>query len=165
MENRISELISASLEKIREVVDVNTVVGDPMTVSGGVTIIPVSKVVVGTASGGLDYFSKNLPSTEKTDPHSFGGGGGVGMNVVPLGFLTVRESGRVEFISVSTAGPSSTAVSIVDTVTDFLDRSPELIERFRVIIRNISDAVDKKKDAKKNESSPVPTDGTPFPEF
>lgn len=78
-ESKISELIRTSLEKIKEAVDVNTVVGEPVWNEGGITVIPVSKVSVGTASGGLDRFSKNVVSSEKKNGEgegSFGGGAG-----------------------------------------------------------------------------------------
>lgn len=85
-ESKISELIRTSLEKIKEAVDVNTVVGEPVWNEGGITVIPVSKVSVGTASGGLDRFSKNVVSSEKKNGEgegSFGGGGGIGVTVNP----------------------------------------------------------------------------------
>lgn len=142
-ESRISELIRTSLEKIREVVDVNTVVGEPVWNEKGITVIPVSKLSVGTASGGLDRFSKNVASPEKPGDKagsekpggSFGGGGGIGVNVTPLGFLVIKESGNVEFLSIAASSTASTAVTIVDTVSDFLDRSPELIEKLKKIFK------------------------------
>lgn len=134
MENKISEILRTSLEQMKEAVDANTVIGEPITATPGITILPVSKITVGTASGGLDYFGKNLPATEKNTEKlsSFGGGGGVGMNVEPIGFLVVREGGRVEFIGVAATGGAAAAVTIVDTVTDLIDRSPALIEKLKV---------------------------------
>ena len=137
-ESKISELIRTSLEKIKEAVDINTVVGEPVWNEGGITVIPVSKVSVGTASGGLDRFSKNVASSEKKNGEgegSFSGGGGIGVTVNPLGFLVIKETGSVEFISIAAASSASTAVSIVDTVADFLGRSPELIDKVKKIFK------------------------------
>ena len=154
-ESKISELIRTSLEKIREVVDVNTVVGEPVWNQGGITVIPVSKVSVGTASGGLDGFGKNLPANQKNGSErqtAFGGGGGIGVTVNPLGFLVIKETGLVEFISIASASSASTAVTIVDTVSDFLDRSPELIEKLKNIFK--PEGSSRKKDSKEGSADP-----------
>ena len=138
MESKVSEIIRESLGKIKDVVDVNTVVGEPIYSDAGVTIIPVSKVSVGTASGGLDRFQKNVAGSDKKAADkgdSFGGGGGIGMSVSPVGFLVIKPNNQVEFLSVAAANTASTAISIVDTVADFVDRSPELVDKFKSIFK------------------------------
>ena len=85
-EHPLSDLMSATMEKIRTMVDVNTIVGQPI-LAGEVTIIPVSKVSFGFASGGSDFATKN----QKPDAdNSFGGGSGAGVNINPIAFLVVR---------------------------------------------------------------------------
>ena len=61
MDNKLQEIIGTSLENIRSMIDANTVIGDPISTENGVTIVPVSKVTVGYASGGLDYNGKEKP--------------------------------------------------------------------------------------------------------
>lgn len=82
----LKQIIDAALSRIGSVADVNTVVGEPLAVGDGVTIIPFSKVSVGFASGGVDFDGKN--KKEGDDPH-FAGGNGAGVSVVPLGFLVI----------------------------------------------------------------------------
>ena len=71
-EQKIPEIIRSSMENIRSMVDANTIVGDPVTATGGTVIIPISKIAVGIASGGVDYASKNDVNVK---PQNFGGGG------------------------------------------------------------------------------------------
>ena len=91
-ENKIEEIIRTSLENMRSMVDANTVIGNPYVTPGGVTVIPVSKISVGFASGGVDYFGKH----EKPSAQNFGGGGGSGLSVVPVGFLVISAEGKVD---------------------------------------------------------------------
>ena len=86
MEHQVQELMGVSIDKIREMVDVNTVVGDPIVLAGGTTLIPVSRVSYGFATGGSD-----LPT--KGTQELFGGGGGAGINIIPIAFLVVEDSG------------------------------------------------------------------------
>ena len=126
-ENKIPEIIRSSLENIRSMVDANTVVGDPIVTAPGTTIIPISKISVGIASGGVDYASKqeNAPAR----PQNFGGGGGTGMSVVPVGFLVVDSDGDVEFINVGMKGKPDP----VDQIADFVERTPDMIEKIKDI--------------------------------
>ena len=89
MNNNVEGLMGVSVEKIREMVDANTVIGTPIVVADGVTIIPVSKISYGFASGGSD-----LPSKSSSD--LFGGGAGAGINITPVAFLTVKD-GEIKF--------------------------------------------------------------------
>ena len=100
-EHKIPEIIKSSMDNIRSMVDANTVIGDPIVAAGNITIIPVSKVTVGIASGGVDYNTKN---EARALPQNFGGGGGTGLSVSPVGFLVVDPTGAVEFINVTQKG-------------------------------------------------------------
>ena len=95
-ENKIPEIIKSSLENIRSMVDANTIIGDPIPATGGTVIIPVSKVSVGIASGGVDYNGK-----EASPRQNFGGGGGTGMSITPIAFLTVSPNSEVGLIPIS----------------------------------------------------------------
>ena len=122
-ENKIPEIIKSSLENIRALVDANTVVGDPISTEVGTTIIPISKVSVGIASGGVDYNDK----AERPKPQNFGGGGGTGLMVAPVGFLVVDKLGGVEFINVGMKGKPDP----VDQIADLVERTPDIIAKVK----------------------------------
>lgn len=87
-EKGIHSLMQETMERIRSMVDVNTIVGDPITTPDGTTLIPVSKVTFGFGAGGSDFQSRNA---KDSTPLCFGGGGGTGVSIVPVGFLVVRD--------------------------------------------------------------------------
>jgi sporulation protein YtfJ len=138
-DNKIEEIIRASLENMRSMVDANTVIGTPITTAGGVTIIPVSKVSMGFASGGLDYFSKHTPrlsSENKPAEQNFGGGGGSGLSVTPVGFLVIGKDGKVEMVNIGMPSPSDP----LGQIADFIERSPEIIAGLKEVFKRKSDA-------------------------
>ena len=127
-DNKIQEIIAASLENIRSMVDANTVIGNPINTTSGTVIIPVSKISMGFASGGLDFNGKSDEAI-KAKLQNFGGGGGTGLSVVPVGFLVVSPDGRVEMINVGLEQPSGP----IEQVADVIERSPEIIEKVKSV--------------------------------
>lgn len=123
-ENKIPEIIKSSMENIRSMVDANTIIGDPVNATGGTVIIPISKVSVGIASGGVDY---NAKKDTQLRPQNFGGGGGTGLSVTPVGFLICDKDGGVEFINVSSKGKPDP----VDQIADLVERTPEIIAKIK----------------------------------
>ena len=113
MEHPIGSLMNITMEKIKEMVDVNTIVGTPITAADGTLIIPVSKVSYGFASGGSD-----LP-TKKENKDCFGGGSGAGVTIQPVAFLTVYQ-GNVRLISVN--GDKGALDNIVSMIPDVVDK-------------------------------------------
>ncbi len=114
MNQKLPNMLETTMQKIREMVDVNTVVGTPITTPDGVTIIPVSKVSVGFGGGGSDFSSKN------TGENPFGGGVGGGVKVSPVCFLVVKD-GNVRMISIPEPA-NSTTERIVEMMPDTLDK-------------------------------------------
>ena len=145
-ENKISEIIRTSLEKIKSLADAETVIGNPIETANGTTVIPVSKVSVGFASGGIDYNDKKAPGTAQ----NFGGGGGTGMTVTPISFLIISPEGNVQLLPIT--GPSKQ--DTVDKVTAFIERSPDLVERFKAIFKSEK----KKKKAEESAKEPALTE-------
>ena len=123
-ENKIPEIIKSSMENIRSMVDANTIIGDPVNATGGTVIIPISKVSVGIASGGVDY---NAKKDTQLRPQNFGGGGGTGLSVTPVGFLICDKDGGVEFINVSSKGKPDP----VDQIADLVERTPDIIAKIK----------------------------------
>lgn len=131
--NKQSEIIKTALESIKSVIDANTVIGEPITTPAGTTIIPVSKITVAYASGGIDYVKKDTP-IHNGQPvfNNFGGGGGTGVSVIPVAFISVDSEGKAEILNMSApviAAPEDTVSKIIS----FIDNSPELIEKFKSI--------------------------------
>ena len=123
-EHKISEIIRSSMENIRSMVDANTIVGDPINVTGGTVIIPISKISVGIATGGVDY---NPKKEAQPRPQNFGGGGGTGVSVMPVGFLVCDKHGDVDFLNVTAKGKPDP----VDQIADFVERTPDIIARIK----------------------------------
>ena len=129
-ESKINDIIKVSLEKIKDIVGAETIIGSPIETAGGTTIIPVSKVAVGFASGGLDYDADKQDKDKKPSllpSASFSGGGGTGISVSPIGFLVVGKDGRVELLTVDNPNAGDT----VDKLVSVIERSPEIIARVK----------------------------------
>ncbi|MGI5893087.1 MAG: GerW family sporulation protein [Candidatus Merdivicinus sp.] len=115
----IEGVMSTTMQKIKEMVDVNTIIGNPITTPDGTTIIPVSKVSFGFASGGSDLPTKDPKKT-------FGGGGGAGVTLQPIAFLVVHE-GNVRLLQIATA--SNTADKIVNAVPEVIDKISDALAK------------------------------------
>jgi sporulation protein YtfJ len=128
-ENKLNDIIGTSLEKIRELAGTETVVGDPIYTPQGTLILPVSKISMGFATGGIDYGKKSKnPDKESKKPNNFGGGGGTGLSISPVGFLTVLADGRVEMVNVNApAAPAGT----IEQVADVIERSPTILAKIK----------------------------------
>lgn len=107
------------MQKIKEMVDVNTIIGDPVSTADGTVIIPVSKVSFGFAAGGSDFPSKQQKEL-------FGGGSGAGVTINPLAFLVVKD-GNVKLLQMSTT--SNPAEKAIGMVPDFIDKISELFSK------------------------------------
>ena len=122
MSQNLPSMLDNTISKMREMVDVNSVIGDPITTPDGVTIIPVSKVSAGFVGGGSDYVSKHPNKHE----NPFGGGVGGGVNVTPIAFLVIKE-GSVRMLPVALPA-NTTAERVVEMVPDVLDKLTEFID-------------------------------------
>lgn len=122
-EHPLNDLMGSTMERLRSMVDVNTVVGEPI-LSGEVTIIPVSMVSVGFASGGSDFASKNQRPEQD---NSFGGGSGAGLKITPIGFLIVRGE-NVKLLPVMPP-PGGAIDRAVDMVPDLVDKVTSFVEK------------------------------------
>ena len=129
MANKVEGLMGVSVEKIREMVDANTVIGTPV-VQGDVTIIPVSKISYGFASGGSD-----LPS--KSASELFGGGAGAGVNITPVAFLTIK-GGEVNILPV---------VAKPDSIDRVISMVPDVVDKITTLVQKEETAEEKKPEA------------------
>lgn len=122
MSKNLPNMLENTIAKIREMVDSNSVVGEPIVTQDGVTIIPISKISVGLGGGGSDFVSKNVNRQE----NPFGGGVGAGVKVTPVAFLIIKE-GNVRMLPVA-APASTTADRLVEMVPDTLDKIAAFID-------------------------------------
>ena len=113
----LNDLMRATMEKVHEMVDTNTIVGQPITTPDGVTLIPISKVSFGFGTGGGDY-GKNLPK------ENFGGGSGAGVKIDPVAFLVIKD-GATRVLPVAVP-----AVTTVDRVVEMVPDLLEKVEKF-----------------------------------
>lgn len=134
-ENKLQEVVQVTLAQIRNMIDADTVIGTPIQTAPGTTIIPVSKVCVGFATGGIDYNDKNGGAEGK--PQNFGAGGGTGITVQPIGLICINKEGRTEFINIGVKVPADP----IDQLIDLLDRSPEIVAKFKDVFEKKTDVV------------------------
>lgn len=135
----IEGLMKTAMESIKEMVDVNTVVGDAVEAADGTVIIPVSKVACGFAAGGGEFETVGGGSNqEETQDLPFGGGSGAGMSVQPVGFLVVSKA-EVRFLSVD-------GNTVVDRL---IDQAPHLVNQLQGMFSK------KNKECKNLESNQV----------
>lgn len=115
----LSDLMRSTMEKVHEMVDTNTIIGQPITTPDGVTLIPISRVNLAFGGGGGDY--------GKGTKENFGGGAGAGVKIDPVAFLILKD-GVARMLPVA-AAPLSTVDRIVDMVPDVMDKVEKYIDK------------------------------------
>jgi sporulation protein YtfJ len=124
-EQKVSGLLSETMEKMKGLVDANTVIGDPITTPDGTTIIPISRVSYGFASGGTD-----LPSKAQPAAGLFAGGSGAGITIAPVAFLSIHQ-GSVRVIQIE---PFMSSVDrALEKVPDVMDKITELFGKEKTV--------------------------------
>lgn len=113
----IGDLMNTTMQKIREMVDVNTIIGTPIRTDDGITLIPVSKLSFGFASGGSDFATKNQ---KPEGDNAFGGAGGAGVNISPVAFLIVKGD-TVKLLPVGQPA-GNTVDRVVELVPEMFDK-------------------------------------------
>lgn len=128
-EGQVNNILGVTMEKVKEMVDVNTVVGDPIITPDGTTLIPVSRLSYGVVSGGSDLPSKASPSKEL-----FAGGSGVGVTVYPVAFISI-SNGNVKMLQIE---------PYYNSLDRVIDRVPDVVDKISALF---------KKDEKTNNSA------------
>lgn len=121
-----------AMNSIRDMIDVNTIIGEPIETSNGIVIIPISKVGFGFAAGGSEFKGETINEYTKKDKEEaiqyrlpFGGGSGAGVNITPVAFLIVKEEG-VKLLPIS-------HTSVIDKLVDYI---PDLVDKISNIVNN-----------------------------
>jgi len=119
--NPIGALMQNTMESVKNILKVDTVVGDPIYTPDGITLVPISKISVGFGGGGVE-FGKNAGNG-----HPYGGGNATGVKIDPIGFLVIKD-GCVRMVNV-TPPASNTVDRIIDLVPQVMDRVDAFIEK------------------------------------
>ncbi len=134
-EQSAAGILGTTIEKIKDMVDSRTIIGEPIDAGEGIKVIPVSKVTYGFASGGTDF-------PTKSSKELFGGGGGAGVTLTPVAFLVINNGNvSVKYIS---EGPDASVERVVGMIPDLVDK--------------LTEVVDKLKGKKADSSQELPTD-------
>jgi sporulation protein YtfJ len=120
--NPIGALMQNTMESVKNILKVDTVVGDPIYTPDGITLVPISKVSVGFGGGGVEFNNKN-----SGDARPYGGGNATGVKIDPIGFLVIKE-GTVRMVNI-TPPASNTVDRIIDLVPQVMDRVDAFIEK------------------------------------
>lgn len=123
MDNPIEGLMRTTMDSLKQMIDVNTIVGDAVETKDGSVIIPISRVSIGFASGGSE-FCKDFKSAENKEDFPFGGGSGAGMAVQPVAFLVVKDD-NIKLLPVK---QSNAIERIVEDVPEVID---QIIDKFK----------------------------------
>ena len=118
MQTPMAEFLQASMSKLKEMVDVNTVVGEPITTPDGVTLVPVSRVSFGFGHGGGDLVKQRS---------GFAGGSGAAVRIEPIGFLVIRN-GIVNMLNIQPPA-ANTFDRIVDLIPQLMDKAEQLRDK------------------------------------
>lgn len=147
-EHPIEGLMVTAMDSIREMVDVNTIIGEPIETSNNIIIIPISKVGFGFAAGGSEFNAETIGEYSKKDKEEeiqyrlpFGGGSGAGVSITPIAFLVV-QSNTVKLLPVSHS-------SAIDKLLDYV---PDLVEKTNNILNK---TMNNKREDKKEEEKRI----------
>lgn len=123
MENKLSEVMQSTMSSIKNMVEINNIVGEPITTPDGIMLVPVSKLSFGFGGGGGDFPSKG-------DKQGFGAGSAAGVKLEPVGFLVIKE-GSVRMVNITP--PSDSGLDkVLDLVPQVLDRVDMLINKPKI---------------------------------
>ncbi len=121
-EQSAAGILGTTIDKIKDMVDSRTIIGDPIDAGQGIKVIPVSKVTYGFASGGSDFPSKSAKEL-------FGGGGGAGVTLTPVAFLVINNGNvSVKYIS---EGPDSSMERVISSLPELVDKLSEVVDKIK----------------------------------
>ena len=142
-EQKFTETLKATLENLKNIVQADTIIGDPITTPSGVTLIPVSKIMVGMATGGVDYIGRHSKS-QSDKANSFTGCGGTGVTVTPVAFIVIKENGDVSMLNIN--NPQDATNDLGSSILSILNKSPDIVNKVKDLVKTV------KKDKSVDES-------------
>lgn len=136
-EHPIENLMITAMTSLRDMIDVNTIVGDVVTSNDGTIIIPISKVSFGFASGGSEFNTNKINKFTEENKLPFGGGSGAGVNISPSAFIVVKND-NVRVINMNSS----------NSMDKMLDLAPEMIDKISKAARDVTNCCKKKEETK-----------------
>lgn len=155
-EHPIEGLMAAAMDSIQDMIDVNTIIGDPIETSNNVVIIPISKVSFGFAAGGSEFSEETIDEYTRKDKDEeeikyklpFGGGSGAGVSINPVAFIIVQEK-NVKLLPVN---HSSTIDRLLDYVPDLFEKIGKKMNKNNIIKSEIDEIIKKEKKDKEEDT-------------
>ena len=149
--------MAAAMDSIQDMIDVNTIIGDPIETSNNVVIIPISKVSFGFAAGGSEFSEETIDEYTKKDKDEeeikyklpFGGGAGAGVSINPVAFIIVQEK-NVKLLPVN---HSSTIDRLLDYVPDLFEKIGKKMNKNNIIKNEIDEIIKKEETHKKEDKA------------
>ncbi len=126
----LNQIIDTSLQRIKELAHTETVIGDPISLPGGTTILPVCKIALGFGSGGVDFNFGKKAGEDAPISTRFGGGGGTGLTVTPVAFLTVSPTGTVQLLPITNPQDADA----IDKISALIEKSPDILQKLKNVI-------------------------------
>ena len=127
-DNEYKEILNTSLEKIKSFAETETAIGNPISLPFGITLLPITKVSMGLATGGLGFGSKNDSKLNRSK--NFTAGGGSGVSITPIAFFVVCQDGTYDIVSIK--DPAET--DSIEKITSLLEKSPTILKKIKNII-------------------------------
>ena len=142
-----NESLKTALDNLSEIAGTDTIIGDPLTTPNGTTIIPVSKVSVGFATGGSDFIGKHSKDTNVAN--SFSGAGGGGITVSPVAFLVISPDGDAKILNVN--NPMDSNADLGTSVVSLLNKTPTIVDKIKTIFKKNNESAEKEKEEEVEE--------------
>ena len=131
-EHRIEGLMTTAMNSIQDMIDVNTIIGEPIETVNNIVIIPISKVSFGFAAGGSEFKGETIDEYKKVEKEEqiqyrlpFGGGSGAGVTINPVAFLVIQPNN----IKLMPVNHSSSIDKLLDYVPDLMDKTNNMMNR------------------------------------
>ncbi len=124
-EHPLNGMMNSAMENLKQIVDVDTIVGNPVTAPDGTVVIPVSKVSFGLFAGGCEFNSKKTPEDPKFTTKPFGGAAGAGVSIDPVAFLVANDV-QVKLLPVKETDP---VAKLVDYIPSMVNKITELFPK------------------------------------
>lgn len=149
--NSFNDALKTALNNLSDIAGTDTIIGDPMTTPNGTTIIPVSKVAVGFATGGSDFVGKHSKDTNVAN--SFSGAGGGGITVSPVAFLVISPEGDAKILNVN--NPMDSNADLGTSIVSLLNKTPTIVEKVKTIFKKNKKEAEKEAEVEELDLSEV----------
>ena len=149
--NSFNDALKTALNNLSDIAGTDTIIGDPMTTPNGTTIIPVSKVAVGFATGGSDFVGKHSKDTNVAN--SFSGAGGGGITVSPVAYLVISPEGDAKILNVN--NPMDSNADLGTSIVSLLNKTPTIVEKVKTIFKKNKKEAEKEAEVEELDLSEV----------